>query len=68
MSPRMDLRTRQSWKRKRRERKERTFTQQVEKLSDHLLPQFPSRSAKESSHWQKPGIGAEEGMELTASY
>lgn len=48
--------------------KERTFTQQVEKLSDHLPPQFPSRSTKESSHWQKPGIGAEEGTELTASY
>lgn len=42
--------------------KERTFAQQVEKLSDHLLPQFPSRSTKGSSHWQKPGT------EVSASY
>lgn len=40
--------------------KDRTFTRQLEKLSDHLLPQFPYRSAKDSRHWQRPSIRAEE--------
>lgn len=44
------------------------FTQQVQRPSERLLPQFPPRSSKESGHWQKPGIRAEEGMELRASY
>ena len=44
------------------------FTQQVQRPSERLLPQFPPRSSKESGHWQKPGTRAEEGVELRASY